>query len=1165
MGHKLSILKRQQDKTGWHPSSQYDIPSVQQIKVDGSGKGKSLNAIPSPFARMHLFETAFEMVFQDLINKTKLAGEAYNKIVSDCLDVFEMLYNWESHIKDGKNLEIVTWVKNTELNTLSQSNSNKHKLLGQTLDTFIKEEPAFYDFEKCLIIKCNGNVIAGSSLLTGFFTTPDDLSNFNLLKPLSQIAYFSRTIPFDQRKTEIKKYIFDFFEKNQNLRISEFTQAIRNFLEWYKNQGNVPSSDSTIELKDIIFNGVTFEIFGQNLKTAKSIGTEYFEKQIIRLSYRLNSECFCMPRVSNDDRPYDYLIPLSTSFFEQYSVEQIEQLVSINQREEGSIEVTIKVNGRTISKKYQETPIHDTDGKIIDLNNDHQFNFNIGIFPFLKIVNQTEGLDYNDFYRVMLTFDDLNYRYSNKDINLKFGKNGGIFDDGSVYKIDRVDRTIFERDKSPIGSTYFGLNTCFDFIQVQFPFLANGQPIKAMIVPKWKEKAIGNRQFDFAIDLGTTSTFIAHTDDAAHQSEPKPLEFNEKELPVALLNKPKNKRTELKWIDCFESVTNNLHLSIEIQKQELIPSIIKKNEKYEFPIRTALYQKRSIAANQKKTLQNANISFVYQKKDIANLGLLNQEFKTNLKWNIKTNIDYESAIEVFIEELFLFIRTKILLNDGDPRKSKICWLSPLSFTAASKRAYTDLWNRYSQKIIKFTGNNIYNLTESEAPFYYLFRNATINNSKSVLTLDIGGGSTDIMLFEQNKPVYGTSVHFGANVIWGNGFSSFVSEKTNGIYLSLKDQISENLRSTELKKVNEDYCSTENSFAGSDEIMNFWIANNDLTKVISNLNKGDFRFTYLLHLSALIYHNLKLIKFKEKTPPTCIIFSGNGSKYIDLIHDHSHIEKLWGYFARKIFDENISNPQVILPTENRKEATCYGGLFKPLTPSQYDVENYLGFESKDEKYLKYRDIENNKDLVFKKTISAFSEFIEWFFEMNDTKDLNFRSEFGIETKLNPLKKFITEKAEENLNIGFTKRLEQVDKDDLISDSIFYYPLVGLLYKINRLSKDDFNNLTEKTTYYFNGPDGENEFFLSQATLQTRPDSLYKIIVENESPNTGVLEVLDNPTIQKRALAAYQGFIDPACVYDIFPQPDQLIKTNLPGKVKKEANKWLVTQKIKIEFV
>lgn len=1165
MGYKLSIVQRQYNMTGWHQSKQFDVPSIQKIKVDGAGKGRSLNAIPSPFARMHLFETAFEMVFQDLINNTKLAGEVYNRMVSDCLDVFELIYHWDSHINDGKNLEIVTWNRETEIYDLKNSVNNRHKLLGQTLDVFLQGEAAFRDFEKCLIIKYNGKVIAGTSPFTGFISTPDDLTNVGLLKPLSQIAYFSRTIPFEERKLDIKKYIYDFFENNSILKADKHTSAIRDFLGWHQNNSNIPFHTQTI-LKSIVSGGINFEVFGQNLKTSKSIGTEYFEKQIVRLNYRLNNDCFCIPRISNNERTYDYLLPLTPSFFEQHKkVGEIEQLVSIAERDKGAVEVSLNIDGRSIVKIYQEKPIHETDGKIIDLYNDYKINLNLGFFPFLKMIDQPDGVDFNDFYRIMVTFEDLEYRYSNKELNLKFGKDGQLIEDGPIYKITRMNRTVLERDKTVIGSTFYALNTCFDFVHVEFPILQNGLPIRGVIVPKWKEKSIGTGQMDFAIDLGTTSTFIAYTDDINHKGQPKAFEFNERDLPVALLNKPKIKREAFRWIDCFESTSKDLWTSIEIQKQEFIPSIIKKNEKYEFPIRTALYQLRSIPTNQKKTLLSANISFVYQKKDVANLSLINQEFKTNLKWNIKTDADFESSIEVFIEELFLLIRTKILLKDGDPRKSKICWFSPLSFTTASKRSYTDLWNKYSKQILKFSENNIYSLTESEAPYYFLFGNATITKPKSVLTMDIGGGSTDIMLFEDTKPVLGTSVHFGANVIWGNGFSSFLSEKSNGIYLALKDQISTNLNGTELKKANEDYCSAESNFAGSDEIINFWIANDSLTDVISKLNKGNFRLTYLLHLSALIYHNLKIIKFKNRIPPTCVIFSGNGSRYIDLIHDASCIEKIWGYFARKIFGENISNPQVILPLENRKEATCYGGLLKPPANSSFDVENYLGFEAPGEKYERYRDIEINANTVFKKTLGAFNEFVAWFFEMNDTNELNFRNEFGIEIKLNPLKKFILEKAEENLNMGYYKRLELVDKDDLISDSIFYYPLVGLIYRINKLSADEINNLVGKTIYYLNGPDGEKEFLISQAALQIMSDSLYTITIENDSPNTGVLNIIDNPTFQKRALAAYQGFINPVCSYENFPQPNQLIKTINSGKVRKEGDKWIITEKIKIEFV
>lgn len=1162
MGHKLSLLQRQYSTTGWHQSKQFDKESIQKVQVDGAGKGKSLNAIPSPFARIHLFEAAFDMVYQDLINNTKLAGDAYNKLVSDCLDVFELIYNWNSHTSEGKNLEILIWHRETEIYNLINSKNVRHKLLGETLNTFLNGEEALKDFGKCCIIKYNGQVIAGSSPLTGFFTTPNDLSNFGLLKPLSQIAYFSRTIPFQDRKSDIKKYIYDFFEKNDFLRSRLQVRSIREFLDWQNSQGKI--SNELLELKPLQVNGISVNLFETILLTAKSIGTQYFENQIVRINYRLNSACFVLGNTTEGERSYDYLLPLTTSFFEEFNVEQVNQIVKIEEKQD-SVEVHITINGKKIFKKYVTRTIHESDGKIIDLYNDYQINFNLGIFPFLKIINQPEEVGFNDFYRVMITLDDPSFTYSNKDINLKFGKDKFIIENGAVFQINQVDRNVLEKGKIQIGSTFISLNTCFDFLQIEFPFLYNGESVRSMIVPRWKEKAIGNKQIDFAIDLGTTSTFIAYTDDNSHQTQPKPFEFNENEIPVVLLNRPKEKRADIRWIDCFESAPPNLLLSIEVQKQQFIPSIIKKKEIYEFPIRTVLNEKKGLASNNKKTLQNSNISFVYQKTGVGDLGLTNEEIITNLKWNINANANYTSSINVFIEELFILIRTKILLNDGDPRKSKICWFSPLSFTVSVKNSYTDLWNKYAKAILKYNGNNIYNLTESEAPFHYLFRNATINNPNSVLTLDIGGGSTDIMLIKQKTPVLGTSVHFGANVLWGNGFSSFNSEKTNGIYLALKNHISEMLRKTELKKANEDYCSDNNSFAGSDEIINFWIANNNITGILDRLKSGEFRLSYLLHLSALIYQTLKLLKVNNQIPPTCIIYSGNGSKYIDLIHDAKCIEKIWGYFARKIFDDNISNPQVILPQENRKEATCYGGLFVPQPAANINVENYLGFEKQGEKYQKYRDIENDKVNVFNRTIVAVNEFINWFFEMNESKDLNFRIQFGIESKLNSIKKYMIEKSEENLNLGFIKRLEQVDKDDFISDSIFYYPIVGLIYKINKLTLSDIDNLIDKTIYYFNAPAGDCEFIYSNIDQQLKTDSIYTITIENESPNVGVLEIINNSNVHKRALAAYQGFLNPVCSYEEFPEPNQEIKILEPGKVVKNGDKWVVTEKIKIQFV
>jgi hypothetical protein len=673
---------------------------------------------------------------------------------------------------------------------------------------------------------------------------------------------------------------------------------------------------------------------------------------------------------------------------------------------------------------------------------------------------------------------------------------------------------------------------------------------------------------DFSVDFGTTFTFIAFTDDPTHQREPRPFELDEKDLAVVLLNKPKDKRPEFRPIDCFELALPDFLESIQIQKQEFIPSVIKRKDKYEFPIRTVLFQQRFLSTGQMELLTNSNISFIYQKLDSATQMLMDQEFKTNLKWKIKQQPEFEASIRIFIEELFVLIRTKILLNNGDPRVSKIHWFYPLSFSPAVKREYMRIWKEYASKYMKPSAENIISLTESEAPFYYLVRKSTITNPKTVLTLDIGGGSTDIMVFNEGTPSFGSSVYFGANILWGDGFSEFTSEKNNGIYLKIRDDIAERLKTTELKKLNEDY-NAESSTAGSDEIINFWIANDVNTKVIDRLNSGEFRLSYLLHISALAYHSLKLLKTQGKQPPTAVIFSGNGSKYVDLLHDPATIEMIWGYFIGKIFEGATGNPQVILPKDNRKEATCFGGLYIPANRTTPAGKNYLGFEERlapltdPSKEVTYGDVERSREKVFGGLLDTFHEFIDWFFEMNQTRMLNFRNIFGIELKPDPIKRFLLEKASESLDTGYMKRKASIDLNDPVTDSLFFYPLVGLIYRLNKLSPGDISGLTNKTVLYARGPDS-NGFSASRLTVELRPDSIYTLTIEEGDPGTATLDMIDAAAVHQRALNVVQGYIDPVCEYAVHPEPGQSIRVLVPGKAKKADDEWAMSEKIKIEF-
>ena len=112
--YKLSVSQRNHDTTGWHNSTQFQLDDINNIRVLNARNDKSLNAIPSPLARIHLFEAAFSLVYQDELHGTNVSGDAYKKLVSDCFDVFELLFNWNNHIREGKDLKIVSWNRENE-------------------------------------------------------------------------------------------------------------------------------------------------------------------------------------------------------------------------------------------------------------------------------------------------------------------------------------------------------------------------------------------------------------------------------------------------------------------------------------------------------------------------------------------------------------------------------------------------------------------------------------------------------------------------------------------------------------------------------------------------------------------------------------------------------------------------------------------------------------------------------------------------------------------------------------------------------------------------------------------------------------------------------------------------------------------------------------------
>ena len=98
----LNIVDRGTNSSEWKaegtPLQSGDLDKVLEQKTDNSG---ALNSLPTPFARFFVAREAFRRVNEEKLNPKEGAGFAYTQLVSDILDVYELLFNLKYHKRNA--------------------------------------------------------------------------------------------------------------------------------------------------------------------------------------------------------------------------------------------------------------------------------------------------------------------------------------------------------------------------------------------------------------------------------------------------------------------------------------------------------------------------------------------------------------------------------------------------------------------------------------------------------------------------------------------------------------------------------------------------------------------------------------------------------------------------------------------------------------------------------------------------------------------------------------------------------------------------------------------------------------------------------------------------------------------------------------------------------
>lgn len=784
--------------------------------------------------------------------------------------------------------------------------------------------------------------------------------------------------------------------------------------------------------------------------------SDLLEPYIIRLPYPIDSDKFFDGNYEiKGEKDHGYTLPLKKKFFEYFSIKDLQGIVGDGKKRfeltgmAGGVKATLRIPIKKnkyiqLTRVYYANQFQDKIQQADEKENigvimENQYT--VVIYPFAKISQEI-----NPHYRILLVDRDVSSltKYYNYNIQLYTELNP------TQALTATAKKTRSRKDQAQgVTTEYTILEHEFDFVEVSH------NDAKGILVPLFKNLHTPSKIFKFAIDFGTTNTHIEYkmgTEDA------KALNITEKEVQLGTLYMP-GEKTEA-YLDNPRLGFGAVKL-LDAIKSEFLPFQVGGGQ-YKFPQRTVIHDTGRFNADESNfALADFNIPFWYLKENRQN----DTEITSNLKWaDFRQDNKLESRTKGFLKQLFIMIRNKVLLNNGDLAKTEIVWFYPNSMPLYRRNFMQKAWEAYFTRYISLSGK-IGSMSESLAPFHYFReKGGIIALNKPVACVDIGGGTTDVVIYSNNEPSILTSFKFASNSLFGDGYAN--TSGSNGFVLKYETKIREILTKNELTELDTIFNKIKTSSSKSIELIEFFFAleNNEkvkdkkislsFTKMLTE--DTDLKIVFLFYYSAIIYHIAKLLKISNLETPRFITFSGNGSKIISTIAGSSNLSNL-AAFTKIIFAEvfDLSTlPNIELKVyPNSKEITCKGGL------ECTDISKYNGVEENIKKvlvgdeantlvpetHLTYNQLKDTK--LLNSVCKEVTAFIEMFFLWNEK--LNYYNYFGINpAKFDLYKDILTEDCKTFLLAGIEEKMKDAQENVKIDveEPLFFYPLIGAINKL-----------------------------------------------------------------------------------------------------------------------
>lgn len=1086
----------------------YGADVIEQIEDPGGARAdKEITSIPSPFARIDLACNAFKTVAD---SKDLNGNTIWHKLVSDCLDVGEIFFNYD---KLADKLEILVWDKDRELRKLSDSKVEAHRILSATLRMYLEQDAQSYNFDrmdKIFMLRYKGkgkisdlDIIGATSPRTLFFSSANNLCYCadQLRLGTKDRVFDSDYTPLYERDFQFQKYLYSwriaYGEQRFASDFPEFNAYLQESLchldDDQKDELEKLDDNSLAAFRELQVDGNTVEILDFPMRKANALaademksdffidsriydgrrplvlpvtkGNTYSDLRYIRDNWQDDNQApfFCyddmeertlpftadkypyltigdfltpsvirMPYQLSDsffngnlinDKTCSFLLPLKDTFFKYFTPKDLmepladgKNMIDMAFYGNGLLEVKLRIpiqKGRYVEyeRKYKKADCDvsekDNEGRIIERK------FGLGILPAFDFSKSAASA----FYRVA---------FFNKNRNGKLSFAGA----GAVKEKHHSVRKPFDVTCSVES---YVLEQDFNRIFIEIDKVRN------VAVPIMKTEGTA-AQYSFAVDFGTTNTHIEYSVDGRAS---KAFDMSPGESQICRMHSDyqADKDIEAAFLDSF------------------IPNTIGAADDYAFPIRTVLAESTKIDYRTPQySLADGNIPFRYEKTECPKYNRI----VSDLKWSN----DDAGRVEMYLDNLFLLMRNKVILGGGGLEKTKIVWFYPVSMTRARCNRFSEIWKRlYLKYFGEKVDDNLVMINESVAPYHYFKKE--LGAKSNVVSIDIGGGTTDVYVVE-DKPVLLSSFRFAANSIFGDGYN--FPARDNGFVNTFKSDIESCLGANKL----EDLKTALNSIAETEtktystDIVAFFFSLASNRKLIREEIPVDFlemlckndklKYAFIVFYGAILFYVATMMKAKGLALPQTIAFSGNGSKTLRVLSsDKKTLAKYVRLIFEKVYGSKYENTSIDIIYENEpKLATCKGGIVCKENLSYDDVDelktSLLGMDNSSfTDGWRYDSISDEQIAAVAENVSLF---IDELFDINDDNKNFFIDSFGADAGvIKTVKTICKEDLVEFTKQGLNKRREELKaegsgEDAEIEETMFFYPIVAMLSNLAR---------------------------------------------------------------------------------------------------------------------